>query len=46
MGWHASGNGWHGLDKVKDIVSEYREANVPLESVWLDGNYMDGFNNF
>lgn len=46
MGWHASGNGLESLEEVKDIVSKYNENNVPLESVWLDGKYMDGFSTF
>lgn len=46
MGFHASGNGWHHLDKVKDVVSDYDVHGVPLESVWLDGNYMEDFKNF
>lgn len=46
MGFHASGNGWHNLNKVKDVVGDYEAHGVPLEAVWLDGNYMEDFKNF
>jgi alpha-glucosidase (family GH31 glycosyl hydrolase) len=46
MGFHASGNGWHSLDKVRDVVANYSNTSTPLESVWLNGDYMDGFKDF
>lgn len=46
MGWHASGNGWNNLDVVKEVVNNYTKNEISLESVWLDGNYMDDFKNF
>ena len=46
MGFHASGKGWHSLDKVKDVVGDYEAHGVPLESVWLDGDYMEDHKNF
>lgn len=46
MGWHVAGDGWGSLQKVKDVVTSYKENNVPLESVWLDGNYMQDFSVF
>lgn len=46
MGWHATSNSWTSLDKVKNVITTYKEKNIPLESVWLDGNYMDGYSDF
>lgn len=31
---------------MKDVVANYEAHGVPLESVWLDGNYMQDHKNF
>jgi alpha-glucosidase (family GH31 glycosyl hydrolase) len=46
LGWHASSNEWDSLDDLQGIVQKYEDAGVPLETVWLDGKYMEGFADF
>lgn len=46
LGWHASSNAWDTLDKAKAVADKYKEMGYPLESVWLDGNYMQEHANF
>ena len=41
LGFHASSNNWTSLDQVKTTVSKYQSEKYPLETIWLDGNYME-----
>lgn len=31
---------------MQDVVAKYEEHDASLETVWLDGNYMNGFADF
>lgn len=46
LGWHAGSNAWDTLEDVKEVVGQYDSKGFPLESIWLDGNYMDAFADF
>lgn len=46
MGWHSASNAWDTLDKVKDVVNKYKQESFPLETVWLDGAYMEDHATF
>ena len=46
LGFHNCRWGYENLDYVKEVVSNYSSANIPLETQWLDIDYMDKYNNF
>lgn len=48
LGWHASTTADPAttLQSVKDIVTGYSSAGIPLESVWLDNSYMSDYKDF
>ena len=46
LGWHAGSNSWDTLEDVKKVVNRYDELGIPLETIWLDGSYMDGHADF
>jgi len=46
LGWHAGSNAWDTLEDVKKVVDEYDQKGFPLETIWLDGNYMEGSADF
>lgn len=48
LGWHASttGDPSENLQTVKDLVTGYKNAGIPLESVWLDRSYMQDYKDF
>jgi alpha-glucosidase len=31
---------------VLSVVNQYRKRNIPLDAIWLDIDYMDGYKNF
>jgi alpha-glucosidase (family GH31 glycosyl hydrolase) len=37
---------WRTPEDVKEVVRKMKEAEVPLETVWSDLDYMDRFRNF
>jgi len=43
LGWHQCKWGYNNLNEVKEVVRRYRESNIPLETMWTDIDYMDGY---
>lgn len=34
------------MDEVAEVVTKYQAANLPLEAMWTDIDYMDGYRDF
>ena len=46
MGWHVASGNFTNVDNVKDVVNKYTTMGIPLESIWLDGSYMENHETF
>jgi alpha-glucosidase/lysosomal alpha-glucosidase len=46
MGWNQCRYGWSSLDVVKGVVSKYQSNKIPLDVIWNDIDYMDGYADF
>ncbi|KAF9906845.1 hypothetical protein BX616_000598 [Lobosporangium transversale] len=46
MGFHQSRYGYGNIEDVNQVVSRYRQENLPLDGVWIDIDYMDSFKDF
>ena len=40
MGLHQCRWGYDALDDVKEVVARYRAADIPLEAMWIDIEYV------
>ena len=41
LGYHQSRQGYSSLADMQAVVSSFSQANLPLDTVWLDTDYMD-----
>lgn len=46
LGFHQCRFGYKSIEDVSDVVEKYREHNLPLETMWLDIDYMNHYENF
>lgn len=46
LGFHNCEWGYPNLDYVKEVVANYSAAEIPLETQWLDIDYMDKYLDF
>ncbi|KAI9357878.1 alpha glucosidase [Pilaira anomala] len=46
LGWHHCRYGYKDIDHVEYVVKNYRDHNIPLETAWIDIDYMDETKDF
>jgi alpha-glucosidase (family GH31 glycosyl hydrolase) len=46
LGWHASAYAYKTQDDVQANINGYKDAKIPLEGIWLDIPYLDGYADF
>eukprot|EP00792_Barthelona_sp_PAP020_P005674 TRINITY_DN2751_c0_g2_i1.p1 TRINITY_DN2751_c0_g2~~TRINITY_DN2751_c0_g2_i1.p1 ORF type:complete len:897 (+),score=223.32 TRINITY_DN2751_c0_g2_i1:31-2691(+) len=46
LGWQQCRWGFHDLNEVKDVVKNYTLYGIPLEIIYMDIDYMDGYRDF
>lgn len=46
LGFHNCKYGYTSVYEVEDVVSKYAQANIPLDTQWMDIDYMQNYRDF
>jgi alpha-glucosidase (family GH31 glycosyl hydrolase) len=46
LGFHQCRWGYKSISETKQVVDNYRKANIPLDTMWNDIDYMDKYRDF
>lgn len=46
FGFHQCRWGYDTLDDLKDVVEHYKQASIPLDTIWSDIDYMEAYKDF
>ncbi|KAL6600689.1 glycosyl hydrolases family 31-domain-containing protein [Neocallimastix sp. 'constans'] len=46
LGWHQCRYGYRNIDEVREVVANYKKNNIPLDTMWIDIDYMENNKDF
>jgi len=46
LGWHQCRYGYRNIDEVRNVVANYKKNNIPLDTMWIDIDYMENNKDF
>jgi len=46
LGWHQCRYGYPDIWTVENVVANYKKNNIPLDTMWIDIDFMDGYKDF